>query len=71
MYTIDCRLTHKRAIRTACDRYELEPFNFSFIDSQMVYSEFANCNFLISLGAALISQSFSTGMMRDKVEMQY
>ena len=36
-------------LRTACKRYKLEPLNFSFVDSQKIYSEFANEKKQISL----------------------
>jgi len=36
-------------IRTACMRYNLEPINFKFADSQRIYSEFANDSHPISL----------------------
>ena len=39
-------------LRTACDRYELDTFDFSFIDSQIVYGEFSNSKSPVSLGTA-------------------
>lgn len=39
-------------LRTACRRYKLDPINFSFFDSQKVYSEYANEKSRISLANA-------------------
>ena len=39
-------------LRKACQRYKLEPLNFSFVDSQKMYSEFANEKKEISLQSA-------------------
>lgn len=39
-------------LRTACKRYKLSPLNFDFVDSQKVYSEFANDDKRISLEKA-------------------
>ena len=39
-------------LRTACKRYKLPPLNFDFVDSQKVYSEFANDKKRISLEKA-------------------
>ena len=39
-------------LRTACNRYGLDPLNFSFLDSQKLYSEYANDKENISLEAA-------------------
>ena len=39
-------------LRTACRRYGLQPINFDFVDTQKIYSEFANGNGTISLEKA-------------------
>lgn len=40
-------------LRTACRRYQCEPINFRFCDSQKMYSEFANIHRQVSLADAV------------------
>ena len=46
-------------LRTACKKYKLAPINFSFLDSQRVYSEFFNSKNRVSLANAEVTLELS------------